>query len=133
MSARARNARRLASLLTADTNGLFVQVTYDQPRRCYVVKWSDGPNLFQMRRLAIRHADEVPLLEIDELLWLRAKPTDTRAIPVSLPPQCNYIWGSNCSTDMSDSHWCGKAKPCGGHVCECGATPVVEQGHPREA
>ncbi|MBP2331211.1 hypothetical protein JOF56_011596 [Kibdelosporangium banguiense] len=71
MSARARCARRLSSLLSTDTSGHYIRVQYDRPTGRYCVHWTGGPTTARMRELAARHADEVPLLDLDDLDWDR--------------------------------------------------------------
>ena len=57
---RVRCARRLASLLTADT-GTDVAVCFQRRRNHYRVVWTDGPGEDRMRELADTHAHVVLL------------------------------------------------------------------------
>jgi hypothetical protein len=70
MSKRARSARRLASLLTSKS-GTFVRIYYDRQIRRYRVVWTNGPDAAQMFTFAVQSADEVPELDIPNLLWDR--------------------------------------------------------------
>jgi hypothetical protein len=71
MSARARSARRLASLLTAAA-GVHVIVQYQRDRKRYRVVWEGGPGVDAMRGLASEHLDQVSTLEVSWLDWSRA-------------------------------------------------------------
>ena len=71
MSARARSARRLASLLADDAHA-HVSVQYDRNIRRYVVVWAGGADEQVVREAARSHADTFPLLDIDEFMWRRS-------------------------------------------------------------
>jgi hypothetical protein len=76
MSRRARRARRLANLLTSES-GTAVSTYYDRDIDRYRVAWTNGPDVAQMYTLAIRHASDIPQLDLTTLQWDRAttKPT----------------------------------------------------------
>lgn len=71
MSVRARNARRLASLLTTAA-GVHVILRYQRDRDHYRVAWTGGPDIDAMRVLAYRCAAEVEALDLSGLDWHRA-------------------------------------------------------------
>lgn len=77
MSERARDARRLSSILTAAT-GVYVRVVYVRDVRRYHVKWTGGPDESSLYAIARENAAEVPLLVIDDLRWHRAEPAPDR-------------------------------------------------------
>ncbi|MBP2321396.1 hypothetical protein JOF56_001781 [Kibdelosporangium banguiense] len=73
MSARARHARRLSSILCRES-GVFVRVQYFQQVRRYGVHWTGGPHATEMYAWAIQHADEIHALDVHSLDWLRTEP-----------------------------------------------------------
>lgn len=72
MGQRARRARQLANLLTG-TSGTTVRIFYDREVHRHRVVWSNGPDVAQMYTLAMRHADNVPGLDLTKLMWDRSK------------------------------------------------------------
>lgn len=60
----------LASLLTS-MSGTAVNTYYDRGIARYRVIWTGGPDVAQMYTLAMRHADDVPELDITALQWDR--------------------------------------------------------------
>jgi hypothetical protein len=70
MSVRARQARRLASILVR-ASGVYARVQYDRIDGRYSVRWQDGPTAETMRQVAAQNAARVPLLNIEDLTWLR--------------------------------------------------------------
>ena len=83
MSSRARQARRLATLLLK-ASGVHTRVQYDRAEGRYTVHWQDGPTAETMREFAAQNATEVPLLDIDVLRWLRTEPP-RRSWPGHIP------------------------------------------------
>jgi hypothetical protein len=74
MSSRARQARRLASILIK-ASGVHTSVQYDRADGRYTVHWQGGPSAETMRELAAQNAPQVPLLSVDALLWVRTEPS----------------------------------------------------------
>lgn len=72
MSRRARSARHLSTVLTAES-GAWVVVRYFRKQRQYGVTWTGGPSAHRMHQLAAAHADEIPELLVDDLAWLRTE------------------------------------------------------------
>jgi hypothetical protein len=72
MSVRARQARRLASILIR-ASGVHARVQYDRLEGRYSVHWQDGPTAETMWQVATRNAAQVPLLDIADLAWLRTE------------------------------------------------------------
>jgi hypothetical protein len=59
MSVRARQARRLASIVIR-ASGVHARVQYDRPEGRYSVRWQDGPTAETMQQVAIQNAGQVP-------------------------------------------------------------------------
>jgi hypothetical protein len=72
MSVRARQARRLASILIR-ASGVHARVQYDRIEGRYSVRWHDGPTAETLRQVATQNAAQVPLLDIEDLAWLRTE------------------------------------------------------------
>jgi hypothetical protein len=72
MSVRARQARRLASILIR-ASGVHARVQYDRIEGRYSVRWQDGPTAETMWQVATQNAAQVPLLDIEDLAWLRTE------------------------------------------------------------
>jgi hypothetical protein len=70
---RQQNARRLSSILTR-TSGVHVECRYDRTGRRYAIHWTGGPTAIEMHGLAAKNATQVPLLDINGLVWLRTEP-----------------------------------------------------------
>ncbi|TCO47337.1 hypothetical protein [Actinocrispum wychmicini] len=70
MSKRARNARRLASML-GNKFSIFVRIYYDRQIRRYRVVWTNGPEAEELFLYAVESRDEVPELDVATLLWDR--------------------------------------------------------------
>jgi hypothetical protein len=73
MSSRARQARRLATILIR-ASGVHTRVQYDRTGQRYTVHWEGGPTAHGMQNLAAQNAAEVPLLNIHDLVWVRTEP-----------------------------------------------------------
>jgi hypothetical protein len=75
MSVRARQARRLASILIR-ASGVHARVQYDRIEGRYFVCWQDGPAAETMQQVATQNAAQVPLLDIEDLVWLRTESSE---------------------------------------------------------
>ncbi len=77
MSKRARDIRRLASLLTGKS-GTSVRIYYDRALRRYRVVWTNGPDVAQMYTLAIGCVDGALDVDVAALLWDRGTTSQQR-------------------------------------------------------
>ena len=73
MSRRARAARRLASILGNHFN-LAVRVWFDRDTRRYRCTWTGGPDVDAMYKQAVIHAEQVPELDVAQIVYDRQAP-----------------------------------------------------------
>ena len=82
MTARSRDARRLAYLLSERT-GRHVGVNWDPSRSVWSVEWSSGPEVEEVRQLVGELAHQAPALDVEALRFDRI-PDSPRAWAVQL-------------------------------------------------
>jgi hypothetical protein len=58
--------------LLTSKSGTAVNTYYDSDIARYRVVWTNGPDVAQMYTLAMRHASDIPQLDLTALQWDRA-------------------------------------------------------------